>query len=80
MAQTVDEAVIRYFAERGYQYAKARGEFWYLSVPYREVYKHPVETFWCAVVTDPGAQPICTGPDPITCFITAELMGWQQTH
>jgi len=77
MAQTVDEATVAYFKSIGWLYATCSGQFWTEAqddYTYLEVYPH--KDHWRAVIRSGDSDLVCTGPDPITCFITAELMNW----
>jgi hypothetical protein len=77
MAQAVDQDVVSYMAARGFILTGANQFYKFKEFGPSKILSY-IEGQWSAHVvnwTGPN-DPICTGPDPITCFITAELMKW----
>jgi hypothetical protein len=77
MAQTVDEDTRVYMAARGFVPTTAL-QLYRLGTPGTSKTITYSGGQWSAHVVN-WAGPndlVCIGPDPITCFITAELMNW----
>lgn len=90
MAQTVDDAVVSYFTERGFERRQEHSPYTYdffqsvsVKMPRqtRQVAPNNRGDWFAKVVNWTGPDwAVCNDlPDPITCFITAELMNWSNS-